>query len=104
MIAVHGTLQREGEVIHIVTDRLEDLTPLLHQVGAMQFPHRPGPADGARNGGYDPRDGPPRTRRRHFPPAATAACASARAISTEPPSRPCVYAARIAQRVTDRTT
>jgi error-prone DNA polymerase len=56
MVAVHGTLQREGKVIHIVTDRLEDLTPLLHQVGAMHFPHRPGPADAARKGGYDPRE------------------------------------------------
>jgi len=59
MVAIHGTLQREGKVIHIVTDRLEDLTPLLHQVGDRQFPHRPGPADAARNGGHDPRD-PPR--------------------------------------------
>ena len=25
----------------------------------MHFPHRPGPADGARNGGHDPRE-PPR--------------------------------------------
>ncbi len=56
MIAVHGTLQREGKVIHIITDRLEDLTPLLAQVGEMHFPHRPGPADGARNGGHDPRE------------------------------------------------
>ena len=58
MVAIHGTLQREGKVIHIVTDRLEDLTPLLHQVGAMHFPHRPGPADAARNGGSDPRERP----------------------------------------------
>jgi error-prone DNA polymerase len=58
MVAIRGTLQREGKVIHIVTDRLEDLTPLLHQVGAMHFPHRPGPADAARNGGSDPRERP----------------------------------------------
>ncbi|HYJ51662.1 MAG TPA: error-prone DNA polymerase [Allosphingosinicella sp.] len=56
MVGVHGVLQREGLVTHIVADRLEDLTPLLHQVGAMQFPHRPNPADGARNGGRDPRE------------------------------------------------
>ena len=59
MVAIHGTLQREGKVIHIVTDRLEDLTPLLHQVGDRRFPHRPGPADAAKHGGHDPRD-PPR--------------------------------------------
>jgi error-prone DNA polymerase len=58
MVAIHGILQREGQVIHIVTDRLEDLTPLLHQVGAMHFPHRPGPADAARSGGPDPRERP----------------------------------------------
>jgi error-prone DNA polymerase len=60
MVAIEGTLQREGKVIHIVTDRLEDLTPLLAEVGAMHFPHRPGPADAARNGGPDPRERPPR--------------------------------------------
>jgi error-prone DNA polymerase len=60
MVAIHGTLQREGKVVHIVTDRLEDLTPLLAEVGAMQFPHRPGPADAARNGGHDPREHPHR--------------------------------------------
>ena len=55
MVAIEGRLQREGKVIHIVTDRLEDLTPLLAEVGAMHFPHRPGPADAAKNGGRDPR-------------------------------------------------
>ncbi len=59
MVGIEGILQREGKVIHIVSARLEDLTPLLGQVGDMHFPHRPGPADGARNGGRDPRDPPP---------------------------------------------
>ena len=56
MISVKGTLQREGEVIHIITDRLEDMTPLLHSVGARAFPHRTGQGDGVKNGGYDPRE------------------------------------------------
>jgi error-prone DNA polymerase len=56
MIGVKGTLQREGEVIHIVADRLEDFTALLDTVGSRQFPHSFGPADGATNGGYDPRE------------------------------------------------
>ncbi|MEA3014470.1 MAG: error-prone polymerase [Sphingomonadales bacterium] len=60
MISVRGILQREGQVIHVVTERLEDLTPLLAQVGALDFPHRTGPGDGARNGGHDPRDPPER--------------------------------------------
>ena len=38
-------------MIHVVTDRLEDLTPLLDQVGEMHFPHRRGRADAATHGG-----------------------------------------------------
>jgi error-prone DNA polymerase len=60
MIAVRGTLQKEGKVIHVVSERFEDLTPLLTTVGDRDFPHRTGPGDGARNGGYDPRDPPER--------------------------------------------
>ncbi|MDB5699384.1 MAG: dnaE, partial [Alphaproteobacteria bacterium] len=57
MISVKGRLQREGEVIHIIADRLEDHTPLLHSVGALDFPHRPSPGDGATHGGApDPRE------------------------------------------------
>jgi error-prone DNA polymerase len=60
MVAIDGVLQREGQVIHVIADRLEDLTPLLGQVGAMDFPHRPGPGDAARNGGPDHRERPRR--------------------------------------------
>jgi error-prone DNA polymerase len=56
MVGIHGVVQKEGQVIHIVTGRLEDLTPLLGEVGDRDFPHRTGPGDGARNGGYDPRE------------------------------------------------
>ncbi len=56
MIGVQGRLQKEGRVIHVVTETLEDLTHLLTRVGALDFPHRTGPGDGARNGGYDPRE------------------------------------------------
>ncbi|HEX8241429.1 MAG TPA: error-prone DNA polymerase [Allosphingosinicella sp.] len=55
MIAVKGQMQKEGEVIHVVADRLEDLTPLLHQVGAMDFPHQYAPADGGKGASPDPR-------------------------------------------------
>jgi error-prone DNA polymerase len=55
MVAIHGKLQKEGQVIHVISERLEDLTPLLAAVGEMQFPYRAGPADGARHGGPDPR-------------------------------------------------
>jgi error-prone DNA polymerase len=56
MIGVKGVLQREGEVIHVVADRLEDYAFLLDSVGERQFPHRFGPGDGAVNGGTDPRE------------------------------------------------
>jgi len=66
MLKVRGTLQREGEVIHVITDQLEDFTPLLHSVGAREFPHRPAPGDGATHGGPDPRD-PIRHKPRDLP-------------------------------------
>jgi hypothetical protein len=43
-------------VIHVITQRLEDYTPMLHSVGQMDFPHRTAPADGAKGGAPDPRD------------------------------------------------
>ncbi|HET9641070.1 MAG TPA: error-prone DNA polymerase [Allosphingosinicella sp.] len=55
MIAVKGQMQKEGEVIHIIADRLEDLTPLLHSVGTMDFPHLYAPADGGKGAAPDPR-------------------------------------------------
>jgi error-prone DNA polymerase len=55
MIGVKGLVQREGRVIHIVADRLEDYGPLLATVGERDFPHRFGRADGGKNGAYDPR-------------------------------------------------
>jgi error-prone DNA polymerase len=60
MVGVKGVVQREGEVIHVITQRLEDYTPLLHSVGQMDFPHRTAPADGAKGGAPDPRDKRPR--------------------------------------------
>jgi error-prone DNA polymerase len=60
MVAVKGRLQREGEVIHVIADTLEDMTPLLHSVAARHFPHKPMPGDGANFGGPDPRTRPPR--------------------------------------------
>ena len=69
MIAVKGVMQREGDVIHVVADRLEDLTPLLHSVGEMDFHHRFAPADGGKGAAPDPRH--PR------PPAVPAAAENA---------------------------
>ncbi|HWT13402.1 MAG TPA: error-prone DNA polymerase [Allosphingosinicella sp.] len=62
MMAVDGRVQKEGDVIHVIADRLEDESFLLRAVGERDFPHRTGPGDGARGGAPDPRGGrtPPR--------------------------------------------
>jgi len=33
MLACHGRVQREGEVVHVIADRLEDLSEMLRSVG-----------------------------------------------------------------------
>ena len=38
LLACHGRVQREGDVIHLVATRLTDLTPLLDQVGKTDVP------------------------------------------------------------------
>ena len=61
MVACHGRVQREGEVTHVITDRLEDLSALLRSVGERDetFPIRHGRGDGVTNpGARDPRDKP----------------------------------------------
>ena len=56
MLKVRGVVQREGEVIHIIAERLEDQSPMLQSVCEMDFPHQHGPGDGANHGGSDPRE------------------------------------------------
>ena len=51
MIGMKGRVQKEGEVIHVICDRIVDRGDLLAQVGAMSFPHRTGRGDGARHAG-----------------------------------------------------
>ena len=61
MIAGHGRLQRQGEVVHVVTGYLEDLSHLLRSVGERDepFPTQHGRGDGATHpAGRDPRSGP----------------------------------------------
>ena len=53
MIACRGRVQREGEVIHVVTETLTDLTDLLRSVGQHDEPFatRHGRGDQATHGG-----------------------------------------------------
>ena len=59
-----GRVQREGIVIHLVAERITDLTPWLREVGELDLPRATMPGDGATHGGeIDPRDRPaPRQR------------------------------------------
>lgn len=70
MMGLRGQVQREGDVIHVVVQQLEDLSPLLATVGRREdvaSVYRTSPADVARNPvGPDPRD--PRTRPLGPPP------------------------------------
>ena len=71
MIAMRGRLQKEGEVIHIICDRIVAHDEMLRSIGRMEFSVAPGRGDGAKNGGGpDPRDPswPPRGRTLSCPP------------------------------------
>jgi len=61
MLACHGRVQREGAVVHVIADQLEDLSDLLRSVGERDeaFPVQHGRGDGATHpAGADPRRGP----------------------------------------------
>ncbi|MGJ5175534.1 error-prone DNA polymerase [Bradyrhizobium oligotrophicum] len=74
MMAVRGRIQREGDVVHLVAQRITDLSADLASVGSRDaaFPLPHGRGDQVRNGGSgpDPRDLPPkglRTRDIYIP-------------------------------------
>jgi error-prone DNA polymerase len=57
MIAVRGRLQKEGEIIHVITDRITRLDDMLRSIGRGDLKLAPGRGDGAAHGGGpDPRD------------------------------------------------
>jgi error-prone DNA polymerase len=57
MLAIRGKVQREGIVIHVVADAIDDLTPWLRDVGELDLPRMTAPGDGATHGGtIDPRE------------------------------------------------
>ena len=58
MLECRGRVQREGDVIHVVAEQLDDLTPLLRSVGNREHPFTAphGCGDGTtRQNGRDPR-------------------------------------------------
>ena len=67
MIAAHGRIQREGEVVHLVVHRLNDLSGALAGIGEREapFPLPHGRGDEFHHGppSPDPRDAPPRAMR-----------------------------------------
>ena len=57
MIAVRGRLQKEGEIIHVIADRIVNHDDMLRSIGRTDFAVAPGRGDGATSGGGpDPRD------------------------------------------------
>jgi error-prone DNA polymerase len=75
MIAMRGRLQKEGEIIHIICDRISDHDDMLRSIGRMDFTVAPGRGDGATSGGGpDPRSPAfPRGRTLASPPFGTTA-------------------------------
>ena len=67
MLAAHGRIQREGEVVHLVVHRLTDLSASLAGIGEREapFPLPHGRGDEFHHGppSPDPRDQPPRATR-----------------------------------------
>lgn len=57
MIAMRGRLQKEGEIIHVICDRIIDHDAMLRSIGRGPLPLAAGRGDGVRHGGGpDPRD------------------------------------------------
>ena len=66
MIAIRGRLQKEGEVIHVIADRIADHDAMLRSIGRTGFTVAPGRGDGVSNGGGPDSRGPLRQRSRNF--------------------------------------
>ncbi|MDG5487668.1 hypothetical protein NYR55_03385 [Sphingomonas sp. BGYR3] len=76
MIAMRGCLQKKGEVIHVICDRIVDHDPMLRSINRTDFNVTPGRGDGAKNGsGSELRypAWPPRGRTLAAPPFQTTA-------------------------------
>jgi error-prone DNA polymerase len=73
MVGMKGRVQKEGEIIHVICDRIIDHGDLLHRVGDMSFPHRTGRGDAAQHPGSPDRGDKgwePEPRNQYWPPHA----------------------------------
>ncbi|WP_375383224.1 OB-fold nucleic acid binding domain-containing protein, partial [uncultured Sphingomonas sp.] len=71
MISVVGRVQKEGEVAHVIADRIVDRTPMLRRVGEINLPRMTSPGDGATHPGSPDRGDAgwqPKGRRDYHPP------------------------------------
>ncbi|WP_341208496.1 error-prone DNA polymerase [uncultured Sphingomonas sp.] len=71
MIGVTGVVQREGEVIHVIADRIHDRTAMLRDVGDIDLPRLTSRGDGATHPGAPDRGDPgwkTRVRSDYHPP------------------------------------
>jgi len=72
-IGMKGRVQKEGDVIHVICDRIIDHGDLLHRAGEMSFPHPTGRGDGAKHAGSPDRGDEgwkPEPRNFYWPPHA----------------------------------
>lgn len=71
MVSLKGRVQKEGEIIHVICDRITDHTAMLGRVGEMSFRPVTGRGDGARYAGSPDRGDPgwkPTVRNSYWPP------------------------------------
>lgn len=66
MIAMRGRVQKEGEIIHVIADRIINRDDMLGRIGRTGFAVQPGRGDGASNGGGPDSREPLRQRSRNF--------------------------------------
>jgi error-prone DNA polymerase len=67
MLGIHGRIQREGDVVHLIAHRLTDLSEALASVGdrdaTFPLPHGRGDEFHRGSPGIDPRSLPPKKRK-----------------------------------------
>ena len=70
---MRGRVQKKGEVVHVICDRIVDHGDLLARVGEITFPHRTDRGDGTRQANAPVRGdarGRPSPRDPYWPPHA----------------------------------